>query len=330
MNDDEARYSKVSRRMWNDEGFRKLSAPREPNAQHLWFRILTGPELSVVPGCFQAWDAGLARALGWPIDGTHACFEEIVAQGMAKADWEVGFIFVPNAIKHNKPTSTNVVKSWRKTWMDLPECALKNEAYQRLKGIVEAMGDSFAKAFAWACRIQEQEQEQEQEQDPPTPSASKKRNEQVVLAKQVFDVWRETHGHERAVFDRKRQGRIIARLDEGFTVGQLCSAVRGAKHDPWLMGKDPKNSTVYDDIQTILRDASQVEKLMRLDRPAAPPPSGSKKPPVSRRVDPDEEAHAARTRNRLATTLETATPEQLRRAAELAGGIRNLTGRLMK
>ena len=96
---------------------------------------------------------------------------------MAKADWEAGLVWVPNAVSHNRPESPNVVRSWRTMWLEIPECALKAEAFQHLKSFTEGMGEAFGKAFAEACaqpspnQEQEQEQEQEREKDP-TPAAS--------------------------------------------------------------------------------------------------------------------------------------------------------------
>ena len=284
-----------------------------------------------MPGCFQAWDAGLARALGWPLEGTHACFEEIVAQGMTKADWDMGFIWVPNAVKHNTPGNPNIVNGWKKTWIELPECSLKTEAGHTLKSFLRSVNPKLAEAFGNACRNQEQDQEQEQEQEDPLTPSTKKRNEQVVLARQVFECWQRTHGHEKAIFDRKRQVRIIARLDEGFSVADLCAAVRGAKYDDWLMGKDPKNPNVYDGLETILRDASQVEKLMKRDQQAAPSlPKVEPKKSGSKPIDAAEEALAARTRSKLDRAIASATPEQLKRAAQIAGGVKNLAGRLIR
>lgn len=149
MSSQQGRYSKVSRRVWTDEKFRTLSAP-PPNAQTLWFRLLTGPELTNIPGAFAAWPAGMAQALGWPEKAFREAFGEVFAKGMAKADWEAGFVWVPKAIEYNRPESPNVVKSWRVAWAELPECPLKNEAYHQLKAFVEGMGEAFRKAFAEA------------------------------------------------------------------------------------------------------------------------------------------------------------------------------------
>jgi hypothetical protein len=154
--------------MWNDEKFRALSAP-PPNAQTLFTRLLSGPELSNIPGLFSAWEAGLAQALKWPVEGFRQAFAEVSAKGMAKADWEAGLVWVPNAIAHNRPESPNVVRSWRAAWDELPECSLKREAFGHLRDFLKGMGEAFLKAFGEACPhpSPNQEQEQEQEQIPP-------------------------------------------------------------------------------------------------------------------------------------------------------------------
>jgi hypothetical protein len=82
----------------------------------------------------------------------------------------------------------------------------------------------------------------------------------------VFAEWRKLHGSSKSHFNRKRQSRIKARLDEGYSPDQLCSAIRGTLRDPWLMGRDPKtNGRSWRGLDTILRDGEQVERLIALD-----------------------------------------------------------------
>ncbi|MFP1767288.1 replication protein [Lonsdalea quercina] len=80
----------------------------------------------------------------------------------------------------------------------------------------------------------------------------------------VFSHWQAEHNHPTSKLDQKRRKRINARLEEGFSVAELCKAISGAKYDTWLMGKNPSNKR-YDGIETLLRDAAQVEKLRDLD-----------------------------------------------------------------
>lgn len=84
-----------------------------------------------------------------------------------------------------------------------------------------------------------------------------------VSVRTVFDFWQTTMNHPGAKLDAKRRGKIQARLKDGFSAEDLCKAIEGAKSDSWLMGSNPSKK-VYDGIETVLRDAAQVEKLKAL------------------------------------------------------------------
>lgn len=200
------RYRKADTRMWGDAKFRRLSPP-PPCGQSLWLWFILGPHNTNLPGLFVSGEASMAEALKWPLKGFRLAFEEIVAQGMAKADWDSRVVWIPNAIKYNVPSSPNVVKSWAENWEEVCECAIKEEAAMRFLAFFEDMSpkftqefisfadlperlgeslpernskpsrkalakeyESFQNAFDTPFGNQEQEQEQEQEQDnPPSP-----------------------------------------------------------------------------------------------------------------------------------------------------------------
>jgi hypothetical protein len=159
-----ARYRKIDVVMWNDQKFRRLSGP-PPNGKSCWQYLLTNPETSNIPGVYRAFSETLARGLGWTPEAFREAFQEAFREGMAKADWEVGFVFIPGAAKYNKPESPNVVRGWSMVWHELPECRLKLESWEHLKAFTEALGEGFAKAFGEACPKPLPNQEQEQEQD---------------------------------------------------------------------------------------------------------------------------------------------------------------------
>lgn len=175
------RYRKIEVRTWSDEKFRALS-PMPPSGQGLWFFLLTGPHTGPIPGLFRAGRAAMAEELGWSAEAFDEAFREVSDQGMAKADFVARLVWLPNAIKHNKPESPNVVKSWAPEFDLLPECPLKLEALEAIKAFVCALGPGFSGAFAGAFEspgkasgkpsgkpssktMPNQEQEQEQEQE---------------------------------------------------------------------------------------------------------------------------------------------------------------------
>src|SRR5580704_7727849 len=177
-----SRYRKVEVRTYGDEKFRKLS-PIRPCGQGLWFYLITGPHTTAVPGLFRAGRAAMAEELGWPPEAFNHAFQEVLDQGMAKADFENRVVWLPNAIKHNKPASPNVVTSWAAELDLIPECSLKSEAIRAIEEFLDLLGPSYAEAFAAikkasgksslcssrkpsskATAYQEQEQDQEQEE----------------------------------------------------------------------------------------------------------------------------------------------------------------------
>jgi len=154
-------YRKIETRIYGDAKFQRLSRP-QPCGQSFFLWALTGPATCIIPGVIRSGPAGMAELLGWPMEALLEAFEEVSAQGMAKADFNTApLAFIPNAIKHNPPQSPNVVKSWRSTWSDLPECPLKLEIWQVLKDFLDGMGEAFREAFAEACPKPSPNQEQE-------------------------------------------------------------------------------------------------------------------------------------------------------------------------
>lgn len=188
------RYRKVSVRVWADDRFMRLSAP-QPNAQSLFFYLLTGPHTNCIPGVIMAGEASLAEALGWPIEGFREAFRELLSEGLSDghryplvmADPKARLIFLPRAITHNQPESPNVIKGWKVQWTEVPECELKSVIWDTLFAEMSSKSDSLAnqfqssiekpKAFGKpsakpsgnpspkAMANQEQEQEQEQEKN---------------------------------------------------------------------------------------------------------------------------------------------------------------------
>ena len=160
------RYRTIDVRIWGDNKFRLLS-PLQPSGQVLFLYLLTNPSTTSLPGLYRAGAAGMAEELGWSLEDFMQAFDEVSAQGLAIADFVARVVFIPNAIKYNKPQSPNVVLGWASHWDEIPECELKQIAFQRFEGFVnsmtEAFREAFHKAFSKAKGNQEQEKEQNQE-----------------------------------------------------------------------------------------------------------------------------------------------------------------------
>lgn len=241
-------YRRVKVRLWGDEKFMALSAP-PPNGQTLWLRLLTGPEVSKMPGVICVGRLGLAEALGWSPEGFDEAFAELEANGLAKADWKARVILVANALKNNPPESPNVLQSWGRQFALVPDCGLKDEFAAQLFSYAKTLGDKWVEAFqvgfGWTpiktidppspkpspkpsvkgveavpdTPSLNQEQEQEQERDiPPDERAAKK-----TWLTPYWDVWIE-------VFQTKPNPGLLAKALEKAHAessnGELATALR--------------------------------------------------------------------------------------------------------
>lgn len=136
------RYRKIDVGIHNDAKFRRMS----DKAKLLWFTILTCPELTSL-GCMKFTEAGFAEEMGWTLQAFREAFREVLGQGMVKHCSEAKFLCIPRFLKYNPPESINVVKSWSKFEPLLPECSLRTEHIQEVKGILEGISDAFLEAF---------------------------------------------------------------------------------------------------------------------------------------------------------------------------------------
>ncbi len=140
---DLGRYSKVYRRIWRDAKFRGLTDA----AKLLFLRLMTDPDLGSIPGVLACTAAGLAETMGWTTEAFGEAFEQVLAKGMAKVDRRAGLVWLPNAARYNRPGSPNVVVGWRREWPEVPECQLKHEIFESLKGFTDGLGKAFRDAF---------------------------------------------------------------------------------------------------------------------------------------------------------------------------------------
>lgn len=140
-------YSRrVEIRMWDDEKFRRLS-PLQPCGQGLWIYLLIGPHTGPVPGLFRAGRAAMAEELGWSLECFDKAFQEISSRGMAEADFDARLIWLPNAIKYNRPKNPHMVRAWRRQLESLSDCNLKFRAINVLRETLRTIDPSYLAAF---------------------------------------------------------------------------------------------------------------------------------------------------------------------------------------
>lgn len=167
-------YRKVKITMWNDSKFRALSA-LPASGQSLFIYLLTGPYTGIIPGLFKAGRAAMAEELNWDIEAFDLALGEAITLGLVKADLQARVFWLPNAAKHNPPTSINVIKSWAKAFDYLPECPLKWEAWESLRAACVGVSKAMSKAFDEAMPLPK---------DKPTPLPSP--IQKAVNSKQIL------------------------------------------------------------------------------------------------------------------------------------------------
>ena len=78
---------------------------------------------------------------------------------------------------------------------------------------------------------------------------------------EIFDFWKVTMNHPNAKLDDRRRQKIKKALVLGYSKDDLIDAVRGCAMTSFNMG-DNDNHKVYDDIELILRNSSNIERFI--------------------------------------------------------------------
>jgi uncharacterized protein YdaU (DUF1376 family) len=98
----------------------------------------------------------------------------------------------------------------------------------------------------------------------------------------IFDHWSMRMNHGKAKLDSKRQKLINNALNIGYSITDLTGAIDGCAKSPYHMGTDGRNTTVYDSLELILRDAEHIDKFIKLNSiPAAPSNAQAKFDPLA-------------------------------------------------
>ena len=208
-----ARYRKIEVATWYDDRFQSLSAP-QPCGQHLWLYLLSGPRTTSFPGLLVGREEVMAAELRWSIGPFREAFGEASAKGLVKADWKAGLVVLKKALLDStgeprdtaRPESPNVIKSWAKSWDEIPDCRLKGEYLLSLESFAKALGETYLVAFREGFRRallrasthpslnqdqdqdQDQKQEQEMKNSAPPSAGGGLLNLEVAIQRNLGDI----------------------------------------------------------------------------------------------------------------------------------------------
>lgn len=99
--------------------------------------------------------------------------------------------------------------------------------------------------------------------EPDVTVSSQKNLNYSKKIKEVFQYWKQSLNHPKARIDDKRKRFIKNRLQDGYSVDDLKTAVDGCLASPYHQGEN-QNSAVYDSIELICRDADHVDRFIKL------------------------------------------------------------------
>lgn len=122
-------YHRVNPVLWDDDKFIEL----DDLTGKLWLMLLTGSQVTSLPGLQRGGAASLAEALRRPIEAVTESLQKLCLLEMISVDTRRRVICVPNAPKHNPAESPNHLRAWWNRWNEIPDCDLKFRHIEHLK-----------------------------------------------------------------------------------------------------------------------------------------------------------------------------------------------------
>jgi len=283
------RYRKVDPKIWNDDKFRLFS----DNGKLVFLFCLTHPHMTSL-GAMRATIPGLAAELQWKEKAFAEAFAEACSKGMIIHDEKACFLSLPNFLKFNPPESSNVVKSWREQWDQIPECSSKDQLYHNVKAFLKGLHKDFLEAYTSRVPSPDArpspypEPEPEPEFTPIVPkgtSGAKVENGYCRLFDDWWKVYPRQEAKAKAYVAWKKAGAAIKgarKVDSQEAAAWLLERTRVYAASPRATQSDPEkiphpttwlNQGRYDDA-----DAAWQTALTDQKRPAPKEPTGAALP----------------------------------------------------
>jgi hypothetical protein len=122
-------YRRVHPAIWDDLDFVEAN----DFDRVLYFLLLTGPQVSALPGLQHEGFGALAERLRRPLDMVLAGFERLAVTGFAFYDERTRVVWVPNAPRYNEAGSPNHIRAWWNRWSEFPKCKFKIQHIPNLR-----------------------------------------------------------------------------------------------------------------------------------------------------------------------------------------------------
>ena len=188
---------------------------------------------------------------------------------------QTGLVFLPNYLKFNPVKNSShgvgVLKIARSVSKNFSYFNELINALRKFKGQIKSddLDETITKLTQCTtqCTTQCGDKETETETETETERNNDVENRKILnqTISDIFSHWQIVHNHQKAKLDEKRKKKIKARLEEGYSLEDLKSAIDGCKKSPYHQGDNKTNST-YDDLELILRDASHIDKFIKISK----------------------------------------------------------------
>jgi hypothetical protein len=148
--------------------------------------------------------------------------------------------------------------------------------------------------------------------NPPTPQGGSSSDVNLAINR-IFQHWRSTHDHPKAVLDKKRRALIRAAM-QNYDEQTLKDAITGYRNSPHHTGVNERN-TAYDSIEVMLRDAKHIDAGLKFFR--QPPKGAPAKKETAQDVEWRVAIDAARKEGFMRDPKPGETVEQFREATKV-------------
>jgi hypothetical protein len=267
-------YGKIYATFWSSEDMRSLTE----DGRMLAVYLMTCPHGNML-GCFRLPDAYVAEDMQWDPERVSKGFEELFRKGFAYRCERTSWVFIRKHLEWNPFENPNVglaagklfdslsapptikallVKALRENSPRFP--VQKLEDFETLSIPFENPFETLSKPVAVAVAVAVAPTRAVPKPEPRAKSTVEPAPDTVI---EVFSYWQKKMGHPNSKLDAKRRKAILARLNDGYTVSDLCKAVDGCHYDPFSQGANDRN-TVYDDIELICRTGIKVDHFVAI------------------------------------------------------------------
>lgn len=219
----------------------------------------------------------VAADLGWPARKVEETLASICADGFAMYDEDAEMVLIPNALKHQSPSTTNQIKGAMAQLERIPKTTLwhafRIACASHAHGLADAIaekwpcdgdGPSHAHAGSPARASSSSSTSISSSNSTSTETLASEGESRSIVAGRLFLYWQKTCNHEQAKFTADRKSKAEARLRDGYTEQYIREAIDGAARAPFT---NPEGK-VFDDFELICRSGSKLEDFHERTAPA--------------------------------------------------------------